>query len=155
MMYVYNKVHVYPSVQVEGIGNFRELFFSLHHVGSGSSLFLLGYISQASSPMNFRHISCLTVQALGLQIHVTTSGHFTQVLGMTDIQDISVALQELLLLNHAADPVSWFSYGVIYFLPKKMFIVCISRDHLVPVHLNTFLLYPNFNGQFLGYRILH
>lgn len=125
-MYVY-KVHVYPSVQVEGIGNFRELFFSLHHVGS-ANMFLVsaGLYTQASSPMNFRHISCLTVQALGLQIHVITSGHFTQVLGMTDTQDISVALQELLLLNHAADPISSFSYGVIYFLPKKMFIVCIS-----------------------------
>lgn len=128
MMYVY-KVHMYPSVQVEVIRNFRELFFSLHHVGSGFFLFLLGYVPQASSPMNFGHISCLTVQALGLQMHVTTSGHFTQVLGMTDTRDISVALQELLLLNHAADPVSWFSYGVIYLLRKKMLIVCISWDH--------------------------
>lgn len=128
MMYVY-KVHMYPSVQVEVIGNFRELFFSLHHVRSGSFLFLLGYVPQVSSPMNFGHISCLTVQALGLQIHVTTSGHFIQVLGMTDTQDISVALQELLLLNHAADPVSWFSYGVIYLLPKKMLIVRITWDH--------------------------
>lgn len=74
---------------------------------------------------------------------------------MTDTQDISVAPQELLLLNHAADPASWFPYGVIYLLPKKMLIVRISRDHLVPVHLNTFLLYLNFNGQFLRYRILH
>lgn len=62
-------------------------------------------------------------------MYVTTSGHCTQVLGMTDTQDISVALQELLLLNHAADPVSWFSYGVIYLLPKKMLIVLTSWDH--------------------------
>lgn len=56
MMYVY-KVHMYPSVQVEVIGNFRELFFSLHRVGSGFFLFLLGYVPQASSPVNFGHIS--------------------------------------------------------------------------------------------------